>query len=469
MGLRNYLTDDETRQLANAAFEVLDDIGVRVESEEARDLLLGNGGARNDDRISIRKQMVNEALDKSRSTFRLFGADGSEGIRLGTNDTYIGPGSDALYQVDQDTGAVRYSTLEDVSANVRLIDGLPNLKFVMSTALPHGITDHLYAKIFGEMVRNTTKPMVVTMTSLDDIKEIHDIAVLVAGDEEGLQERPFFMAYIEPRSPLIFDESSLNRLLYAADHQIPYTYAAGANCGITAPITLQGSVVQGTAESLGGLVIGTLKNPEARFVFGANSAGADMRTVRVSYGNPAWHITAAMYSSLGRYFNLPSWGTGGATDSVRVDAQAGAETEEGIYMAVMYGASLVHDAGFFNYGYLMDAKYLVFVDALIARARYHARALNFDDASLCIEEIARIAGQPAEEGGYAASEFTARHFREHLYIPPEFMRADRVDSGVSAALGNSLLAARNKILTTHNPPVMDPERTRQVSAYLDAL
>ena len=468
MALRDYLAPEDTRQLANAAMEVLAHTGLRVHNNEAADLLLSNGADQEDGRILVPKRMVSEALDKAQSTFRLFGRDGRS-IRLGTAATHVGPGSDALYQIDQETGSVRFSTLQDVARNVRLVDALDGFSFVMSTALPSGIVDHLYARVFGEMVRNTSKPMAVTMTTVQDFVEIHEMASIVAGGKEKLRSKPTFLAYLEPRSPLIFDDSSMQRLLYAAEHEIPYTYASGANCGITAPVTLQGAVVQGTAECLGGLVVGTLKNPDARFVFGSNSAGADLRKAWVSYGNPAWHITTAMYGSLGKYFNLPSWGTGGATDSVRVDAHAGAETEEGILMAVMYGTSLVHDAGFYNYGYCYDAKYLVFVDALIRRARHHERSWSFGDWELCIDEIDTVARQPEELPGYLASEFTARHFRESTYIPPAIWDVERIDLGVCAALGDRLASERNRILAEHQPEPIPAEVRRELDEYCAKL
>lgn len=468
MGFRDYLKAEDTRQLANAALEVLAHTGLRVQNDEAADLLLSQGADEEDGRILLPKRMVNEALDKAQSTFRLFGR-GGRSIRLGTGATYMGPGSDALYQVDQDTGAIRLSTLQDVAQNVRLVDALNGYDFVMSTALPSGIVENLYARVFEQMARNTSKPMVVTMTAVEDLAQIHELASIIAGGTARFRTKPTFLAYLEPRSPLLFDDSSMQRLLYAAEHEIPYTYAAGANCGITAPITLQGAVVQGTAECLGGLVVGTLKNSDARFVFGSNTAGADLRKAWVSYGNPAWHITTAMYASLGKYLNLPSWGTGGATDSVRVDAHAGAESEEGIFMATLYGTSLVHDAGFYNFGYCYDAKYLIFVDALIQRARHHERSLSFSDWELCIDEIDTVARQPEDLPGYLASEFTVQHFRDSMYIPPDVWDVDRIDLAVCPPLGDRLASQRNRILTEHEVEPMPTEVSRELDEYCAGL
>jgi len=149
------------------------------------------------------------------------------------------------------------------------------------------------------MVKNTNKPMVATLTNLEDAKRIYNIAAIAAGGEEQLKEKPFFVAYLEPISPLKMDRSSTERLLYCAAMGIPILFAAGANCGSGAPITPDGGVVHGGAESLAGLVLALLKNENARFVFGANTSSLDMRSMIVCYGAPEWFKTVAMHSRYG--------------------------------------------------------------------------------------------------------------------------------------------------------------------------
>ena len=126
------------------------------------------------------------------------------------------------------------------------------------------------------------------------------------------------------------DYSGTQRLLYCAENEIPFMYAAGANCGTGAPITPEGGVVQGTAESLAGLILAMLKNEAARFVYGANTSSVDMKSMLVCYGAPEWYKTVAMYADMGKYYKLPSWGTAGCSDAFFVDAQAAMEAYEGI-------------------------------------------------------------------------------------------------------------------------------------------
>ena len=381
-----FLEEHEAQKIHRTTLEVLHKTGIHLDHEEAETLFL-KGGARKDDfgRILIPPGMVEEAIDRLPSKIQMWDRNGNRAILLRSGRTFFGPGSDALYNVDKETGAIRLSVLSDVRDNVRIADALPGFSFVMSMALPDDVpADRLYATIFAEMVANTTKPMIVTATSLEDVVRTHQIASIVAGGEENLRSKPFYLAYLEPISPLRFDHSGAERLLYCAEHEIPIVFAAGANCGGGAPITPEGGVVQGGAESLAGLVLALLKNENARFVYGANTSVMDMATSIVSYGAPEWFRTVAMYADVGRCYDLPSWGTAGCSDSFHIDAQAAMEAYEGILMAMQCGTTLAHDVGYLAHGALYDARMLVLTDEMIRRVRYLLKPADLSEESLAV-------------------------------------------------------------------------------------
>ena len=149
------------------------------------------------------------------------------------------------------------------------------------------------------MIKNTDKPIVFTSTSVTEIEAIRELARITSPE---VDVKPFYIAYLEPISPLRFDPTVTSRLLFCASHGIPVTFAAGANCGGGAPITPEGAVVQGNAESLAGLVISTLKNENMKFIYGANTSAMDMNTLIVCYGAPEWFKTVAMYAEMGRFY-----------------------------------------------------------------------------------------------------------------------------------------------------------------------
>jgi trimethylamine--corrinoid protein Co-methyltransferase len=431
-----------------------------------------DAGAQRDSegRILIPRKLVWDALYKVNHKVQLYSRDGRKAILLKTGRTWFGPGSDALYNIDRATGELRFSCLNDVSENVRVADYLGGYDFVMSMALPNDVEPYrLYATVFAEMVKNTTKPIVATATSLDDIQQIHTIASLAAGGEDKLKQKPFFVAYLEPNSPLHADRSSTERLLYCAENQIPFLYAAGANIGVTAPVNLAGAVAQGNAESLFGLVLATLKNENVRFILGSNSSSVDMSYGKVLYGAPEWFKTVAMYADMGRYYGLPTWGTGGCSDSHSVDAQAGFESYEGILLSCQSGPTLVHDVGYLSYGFLYDIRMVVLADEIIRRARHLTSIIDVEEteSAQAIDEVAR--GYWGY-GSFLDHPHTAAHFRKNLWLPPRFIQRRMVHAGVYRnELYERLTEEAVRILNTHQPARLADKKLSAIDGYVSSL
>ena len=461
-----FLPESEAEKVHNATLRVLGKTGISLDHEEAEALFL-EAGAKKDDfgRILIPASLVDEAVEKATSKIQLWDRDGNRSVLLRNGRTYFGPGSDALYNVDKDTSEIRQSRLSDVRDNVRIADALSAFSFVMSMALPEDVApEKLYVTTFAEMVANTSKPLIFTSTSLDDLKQIHAVASIVSAE---LQKKPFLLAYLEPISPLKLDRSIVDRLLYCAENAIPFVFAAGANCGSGAPITPEGGLVQGSAESLAGLVLALMKNENAKFVYGSNTSVMDMTTSIVSYGAPEWFRTVAMYADMGKYYDLPSWGTAGCSDSFAVDAQAAMEAYEGILMAIQSGTTVAHDVGYMAHGALYDARLLVLTDEMVKRARHLLKPVDLSEKSLAADVIDEIA---RKNELYLAHPHTAEVFRDVLWLAPSYInRRSVVAEGASRNLSELLGDRVSGILSTHEPAPLPQEVAADIETHLASL
>ena len=464
-----FLSSEKAKRIHAASLEVLQKTGVQLDHAEAESLCLDAGATKDKEgRILIPPQLVEEALEKAPADIQIYDRDGQASILVRDGKTYFGPGSDALYNIDRKSGERRYSTLSDVANNVRLVDGLAGFDFMMSMALPQDVEEkRLYPAVFAEMVRNTHKPIVTTLTTPEDLKSIHQIASIVAGGAAQLKLKPFFLAYLEPISPLKMDHSSTQRLLYCAENEIPFMYAAGANSGTGAPITPEGGVAQGGAESLAGLVIAMLKNESAKFVYGANTSSIDMKSMLICYGAPEWYKTVAMYADMGKLYNLPSWGTAGCSDAFFVDAQAAMEAYEGIVVALQSGSTLVHDVGYLSHGELYDARMLVLTDAMIGRAKHLLKPVDLSQENLAVEVINQVA---RDDDLYLAQPHTAERYRESLWMPPAFIERRKTEEREDADELTVLLGeAVDWISTSHKPIALADSKADQIDQILNRI
>lgn len=95
--------------------------------------------------------------------------------------------------------------------------------------------------------------------------------------------------------------------------------------GATGPVTSAGVLVSSNTEMLTGLVIHQLRKPGAPFVYGATLGPLEMKTMVNIYCGPESMQMQIACLQLGRFYNLPTFATGGCSDSKVFDHQAAAE------------------------------------------------------------------------------------------------------------------------------------------------
>ena len=449
------LSDEQVQTLHSATLQILAQTGVEMWDPQGRELLLEAGAGERQGRILIPENLVTDAIDRAPSGFSMYDRLGSIRMQLELGNVYFGSGSDTIFIRDVSTGERRRTIAQDVEDMACVCDALDNLDFVMSMGNPSNVPpDDLYVHSFMRMLRGSVKPNVYTAKDRKDMEDIYRIAVAVAGGEDALRASPFLLLYAEPISPLLIPEESLQKIIFSAEKGIPAGYIPSPNTGGGGPITVAGAVALGNAECLVGLIISQLIRPGTPYLYGMNTAALDMKSAIVSYGSPEWSLGMAAWTDLARFYNLPSWGYGGATDSKVVDAQAGLESTFSIMSAFLTRCTLVHDVGYMEYGSTSSAELLVIADEIIRMTRYFMEGLTINETSLALDAIARV--RPG--GGFLADDHTLDNWRWAQWTPRVIDRS-RYNSWVEAGSKDMLTQANERvreILATHKaPPVSD--------------
>ena len=418
------LSDEQVRAIHSATLEILSQTGVEMQDPQGRELLLEAGAWESNARIKIPENMITDAIANAPSRIPMHDRLGNLTMPLELGKVFFGSGSDTTFTLDVETGERRRSIAKDVENIARVCDALENIDFVMSMGNPSDVPpDDLYIHEFISMIRGSIKPNVYTAKNRDDMEVIYRIAVAVAGGEQALREKPFFLLYAEPISPLLFPEESLQKLIFCAEKGIPAAYPPSPNTGGGGPITLAGALALGNAECLVGLVITQLIRPGTPFLYGMNTAAMDMKSAIVSYGRPEWPLGMMAQMDLARYYKLPAWSAGGASDSKVVDTQAGIEMTFSILSNYLARATLIHDVGYLEYGSTSSMETLVIADEIICEASFIAGGLDINPTTLALDAIARI--RPG--GGFLADDHTLDNFRTSQWIPRMIDRS-RYDS-----------------------------------------
>lgn len=450
------LSDEQIFAIHSATVEVLSNIGMVIKDEEALKLLKEAGAVVEGEVVRIPEQILRMALATAPSRIQMYDRLGQQAMSLERGKTYFGTGSDTIYTIDVTDKSRRKTVVEDIGRIARLTDALPNLDFVMSMGNPGDVEPQVsYIHEFVQMIRGTTKPIVFTANNLGDVEAIHRIASSIAGSAEMLRQKPFLILYTEPISPRLLNPESVQKLLFCAGHGIPVAFPPSPNAGAGGPITVAGALVLGNAECLTGLILTQLKSLGAPFIFGSNIAALDMMSAVVSYGAPEWILGSAANVEMARFYNLPAWGTSGATDSKLIDAQAGMEAMLSVYNALLSRSQLVHDNGYIESGLTSSMEMVVLIDEAVSIARYIMNGIPVDDESLALDAIRRV--KPGR--GFLDDDHTLNNWKKVQYLTKRMDR--KVFDNWMADGGMDMYArlndeARHILETHHVPELGDP-------------
>lgn len=465
------LNKGQAMAIHNAALEILEKTGFRMEHPGALEMLK-SAGCTISDGVWVRMPawLAEDALRTAPKEITLYDQNGNKSMPLYNCNPFYGTGSDATYTLDIETGERRRAVLKDTANFAKLVEGLQNIDFVMSMANPDDVpVENIYIHVFAEMVRNTNKPIVFIADSGKDIAKIYETACAVAGGEERLQSKPFLLNYSEAISPLRFPENVLEKLIFCAEKKIPVCFPSGSNAGGGAPVTLAGAMAMGIAENLVGLVVHQLAGKGSPFLFGPNVSVLDMKSTVVSYGCPEWSLTqAALADMRDELYGIPIWAFAGASDAKVMDAQAGAEAMFSIATAMLSRANLIHDVGFLEYGTTSSLEMVTMANELIAMSRFFMNGIPVNEDTLALEVLERVA-----KGGagsiFLTEDHTFEHFQEAQFLPNllDRSRYDAWKNGGARDLYKKCNEESKRILAGHDAALKSDEILKEIERIIE--
>jgi trimethylamine--corrinoid protein Co-methyltransferase len=445
------LSDPQIDRIYHATLECLQRTGIFVYNAEARELLVQAGAHVDGVCVRIPPHIIQHAIASTPPTFTLWGRDGTPRIQVTPDRVAFGPGPTCTYFVDPLTGERRLTRRGDPAVTALVCDALPNIDYVMSLGLISDVTPRLAPVYeFAELIANTVKPVLPWAYSPENVADIYQIALAVAGSETALRRQPFVGLFCTYQSPLVQTAEDLANAFWAAEHDIPVIYMGGGTTGQTLPITGAGALVVSLAGALTGLTAIQLKKRGAAVCIGAVALPMDLRSSRPAYGGPEMSLHAAAMADICRRLGLPSMGTAGASEAKVLDLQAAIESTMQIVFSSLSGTPLVHDIGFLDCADIGSLEMLVMNDEIIAMTRRILRGIEVSDDSLMLDLIHQI----GPGGEFLSTKATAKRCRAELWNP---LLMDRSAWVIWEAAGTGTMREQigrrvAHILATHRPP-----------------
>lgn len=409
----NVLSTDQVEQIHLATMAVLERTGIRMTHVKALELLDGAGASVNGDRVRIPAQIVTDAIHASPAHFALGRRNGEPALMLEDNKSWYGAGLDCMEYLDPCTDVRRLFTSEDCRITATITNALPNYAWSMilgfAADVPAAIADRVTAK---QALTYCEKPLFFCCKDMNSLRAIYDMAVLIAGSEVRFRQAPSIAAICSAISPLWYDDNTVEKVIFCAEKGIPQVFYSGLQAGATSPATFAGTIVQGSAESLSGLVVAQLVQTGAPVIYGAFTTIMDMATAIFSYGAPEMSLMTAAMVQMAQHYNMPVFGTAGCSDAkFPDDPQAVIEGTFSCLSSALSGANLIHDHGFLDHSAVISPNYLVLIDEVLSMVNQYMRGIPVNDETLALDLIDRVG--PGRH--YLEEEHTMRHFRDVWY------------------------------------------------------
>ncbi len=450
-----FLDERGIEAIHRAALDILETTGVLVHHGEVVAMLAGAGCRVADkDRVAIPPELVESAVRTAPSSIVVHDRNGAPALFLEGKKSFWGTGSDTPFIVDSFTDERRQTCLSDVEQVSRLVDRLENFDFLMCMGVAHELPQTVADKHhFVAMVANTTKPMVFTAASRENLADIHRMACDVAGGQEEFKKKPFIIHYTEPIAPLIHPRDSLDKMLYCVDHGIPVVYTSATTAAQNGPATLAGSLALSVARILSGIVIGQLRSKGAKMIVTMHASSMDSRSAIHTYASPEHVLCQAAAKDMADRYGLPTWGRAGCSESKLVDQQAAFESGYEILTQAMCGENLIHDVGYLESGLTASWDAIVMANEFIGAAKRIVRGFEINEETLALDLIREV----GPKGHFFAEPHTVRHFRQEFWFP-QLMDRDLFhgwqQKGATTLLDRVKARVRD-ILASHKPKPLD--------------
>jgi trimethylamine--corrinoid protein Co-methyltransferase len=461
------LTGDQIERIYFAALDVLEISGARIFHEEALELFTNSDAVVSEtNRVRIPTAMVEQAIDSCPAKSNLTGRSGRRSIKLQKNEVAFGSGADARFVYDRKSGDRRKSTFADVEAAARIVDYLPRLDFCMSHWL---VSDAPNANTYDRhqflaMVKNCTKPLVVTSVDADGLKDQWEMACLLRGGAKEFRLSPLFATYIRSDSPLMSNNKTVDKLLFATEKGIPTVYTPCSILGVTAPASIAGVLVQTLADALFTVVLCCLKKPGMPLLLGGIQTVMAQDKEIPSYGSPELHLTSAAMTEVYKWLGLLSSSAGGCTDAKIVDEQAASESVMSLYNNLMAGTNLIHQIGCLDGGLTASLSSLVMCDEIIAMIKQIGKGIPVTDETLALDILKEV----GPGGEFLSHDHTYDHWKE--WFRPTII--DRSNFEIWSDAGSKTYNDRlepevDRILASHVPEPLDENIVQEMKKIIN--
>lgn len=402
------LNEVQINKVHRDALKVLQETGVAVDDERARDLFeKAIGASFKDDCIQIPADLVQWAIDAAPQKIDIYDRKGTASFTLngqGQQETVFGIGVTNLHYQDPFDGEIHPFSRHHMPAAAGLGHGLESYDFISTP----GVIQNMPSKTadqFGllEMIAHTTKPIVMLISDWDGF--VPALALFEHLHPEVF-EKPCVIPYVNPITPLVLNSETTRKMDAAIQRGLPVIFSNYGMSGATCPITPAGTLVVLTAELLAGLVYSQLVKQGTPIILGSLPAAFDMKHAG-SFYSPHTLLLNVACADMMAYYGIPHCGTSGSSNGWGADLLSSITLCTNQITSALGQVGMAPFVGGCFDSLVFSPELVVFANDVIRQSRQFAEGFSLEEAMVGFDDIQRT----GPGGNYLMSDLTVKYFK----------------------------------------------------------
>lgn len=461
------LNDADVEKIHRAALEILSEVGVLFDTQEALRLLAEAGCEVDFEKkiVKFHEEIVIDAIKNAPETFKLYDRTGTKFVVVGDGHVEITPTFSASNLLLNKSGDIRPANVKDMKNVINLTNQIEEYHMAIPALVCEDIPPE-HGDYYRDylILKNADMPMASEVWSTESLHHLYKLLLAVRETRENLLEKPLTIVGLCPMAPLTWSAEAAENLINAVKYGIPVNICACPMLGFGSPVTIAGAVAQQAAEFLSGLVLAQFIRPGAKVTFGGYSTSMDMKTMSASVAAMESMMAVASHAALAEFYGIPSQTFAECSEAKTNDFQSGWETAMTGMMAVLSGINLIYGCG--SLDYLMEFSYEKFLlDAEIAKYLYflHQGILVNEDT---------LAGDVVKEVGPSGSFMMSMHtmlgFKAAQCYPGKFIDRNKRGAWESSGGRDVVTAVKPFLAEMLVKDALQPADA-EMSARLDAV
>jgi trimethylamine--corrinoid protein Co-methyltransferase len=469
MSFAELLTQEQIERIHEASLEILQETGLKVRYAPARELFAAHGCFVDGERVKFPREHVEKYRKMTPPDFTFHGRDPKFDKTIPRDSPVIVTASSAPDIIDPETGKERRAESADIARIAHLINEMPGYDmFSISTLADDAPKDQFTISRLYPALKYCLKPIRATTTDHKDTLAMMEMAYIVAGGKEAYKEHPFLTHHYCPTvSPLTMDVLSTENVMFFAGEGLPVYPTIVPNAGLTSPMSMAGTLVQGNAEYLATCVLMQMVKEGTPTIYATLATVADMRTGAYTSGAIECGMLHMAFAQLARFYNVPCGGYVGLTNSKLNDAQSGYETGMSGMGGILGGMDMFNIGGLIDALKTFDFAKAVIDDEVAQMLKRVKRGISFSDEDLAVDLIKEV----GPGGSYIVAKHTINRMKTEAVMTKIADRDARTIWEKKGAM-DIHTRAMNKvkdIMTKHPESLISPEVDEELRAAFPGL